>query len=90
MENIERAFELAKIHNLAASYDPDDNDLGSSLASPVAPYAEGMHEYSQPGEQRQHHLRTTLRKPEGDNDSLKSRKHRFSKRHSKSGLAAVF
>lgn len=34
--------------------------------------------------------RNTLRKEQGDTESLKGRKPRFSKRHSKSGLAAVF
>lgn len=33
--------------------------------------------------------RTTLHKPQGDNDSVKAKK-RFSRRHSKNGLSAVF
>lgn len=89
MESFERAFELAEAHSMATSSYDAEADMGSSLPSPAIPGDNG-YDLPPPGEQRTHILRTTLRKPEGDVDSLKSRKHRFSKRHSKGGLAAVF
>jgi len=56
----------------------------SSISSPTGTVLTDSTEVSS------HHGRQTLRKDPGDNESLKSRKHRFSKRQSKSGLAAVF
>ncbi|KAF7846552.1 hypothetical protein BT93_L4168 [Corymbia citriodora subsp. variegata] len=87
MECIERAKELAISQSLANSYSADSTygDLASSLSSPASASGDG----GEPGI-REHTGRNTLRKEQGDSDSLKGRKPRFSKRHSKNGLAAVF
>lgn len=85
IENIDWSRELAVSHNIQTSYSGDSvfNELGSSASSPVSTSATDATE-------RPVHHRQTLKKEQGDGDSLKGRKHRFSKRQSKSGLAAVF
>lgn len=84
MECIERSKELAMVHSMA-SYSGESvfNDLGSNMSSPASTAATDTTEHSG-------HHRQTLKKEPGDGDSVKSRKNRFSKRQSKSGLAAVF
>lgn len=95
LEMVERAKEIAISQSVANSYSGESvyNDLTSSVSSPasasgadndsIATTAGGAFGGGKDG-------RNTLRKEQGDNESVKSRKPRFSKRHSKSGLAAVF
>jgi len=85
IENIDWSKELAVAHNIQTSYSGESvfNELGSSASSPVSGSTTDTAE--RPG-----HHRQTLKKEQGDSDSLKGRKNRFSKRQSKSGLAAVF
>ena len=86
MDAIERAREFAISQSMANSYSGDSafNDLGSTLSSPTSTLGgdntlDGVNIPT-----------ARLRKGEmGDQESLKGRK-RFSKRHSKNGLAAVF
>ncbi|KAF4554465.1 Serine/threonine-protein kinase ksg1-like protein [Elsinoe fawcettii] len=84
MEKIEWAKELAASQSVANSFsaDTDYSELGSSAPSPNSAMGSDLHL-----DQSAH--RGVLRR-DGDNESLRSRKNRFSKRHSKSGLAAVF
>ncbi|KAI4729438.1 Pkinase-domain-containing protein [Aureobasidium sp. EXF-10728] len=88
MEAIDRAKDVALSQSIANSYSGESQygDLASTMSSPTsASGGDGG------GEQQSiHSTRNTLRKEPGDNESVKSRKPRFSKRHSKSGLAAVF
>ncbi|KAH0122171.1 Pkinase-domain-containing protein, partial [Aureobasidium melanogenum] len=88
MEAISRAKDVALSQSIANSYSGESQygDLASTMSSPTsASGGDGG------GEQQSiHSVRNTLRKEPGDNESVKSRKPRFSKRHSKSGLAAVF
>jgi 3-phosphoinositide dependent protein kinase-1 len=70
------------------SYSADDyRDLSSafsSQANTIDHSSEFQSELASAG-------RTTLHKnPANDSDSMKGKKNRFSKRHSKNGLAAVF
>lgn len=88
MDCIERAKEMAQSQSIANSYSGESQygDLASTISSPAsASGGDGGAE-----QQSIHSVRNTLRKEQGDNESVKSRKPRFSKRHSKSGLAAVF
>jgi 3-phosphoinositide dependent protein kinase-1 len=88
MDAIEKAKEFAISQSMANSYSGDSafNDLGSQLSSPASTLGgdntlDGVNIPTAGGR---------LRKGEiGDQESLKGRK-RFSKRHSKNGLAAVF
>ncbi|KEQ71697.1 Pkinase-domain-containing protein [Aureobasidium namibiae CBS 147.97] len=88
LEAIDRAKDVAQSQAMANSYSGESQygDLASTMSSPTsASGGDGG------GEQQSiHSVRNTLRKDPGDNESVKSRKPRFSKRHSKSGLAAVF
>lgn len=76
----------------AGSYSADGmyNNLDSSVSSPADSIG-GDAAMPMPGQNMdRHNLRQTLRKNNtGDEEPYKGRK-RFSKRHSKSGLAAVF
>jgi 3-phosphoinositide dependent protein kinase-1 len=88
LEAIDRAKEVAQSQAIANSYSGESQygDLASTMSSPTsASGGDGGVE-----QQSMHSGRNTLRKEQGDNESVKSRKPRFSKRHSKSGLAAVF
>jgi 3-phosphoinositide dependent protein kinase-1 len=86
VETIERAKDFVISQSLTNSYSGDStlNDLSSALSSPTSTLGgdtalDGVNIPS-----------ARLRKGEhGDNESIKGRK-RFSKRHSKNGLAAVF
>lgn len=86
VEAIERAKDFVISQSLQNSYSGDStlNDLSSQLSSPTSTLGrdadfDGVNIPS-----------ARLRKGEhGDNESIKGRK-RFSKRHSKNGLAAVF
>jgi 3-phosphoinositide dependent protein kinase-1 len=88
LEAIDRAKEVAQSQAIANSYSGESQygDLASTMSSPTS--ASGGDGGGEP--QSLHSGRNTLRKEQGDNESVKSRKPRFSKRHSKSGLAAVF
>ncbi|KAF2149234.1 Pkinase-domain-containing protein [Myriangium duriaei CBS 260.36] len=82
MEKIEWAKELAISQSVATSFSADTqySDMASAMPSPAS--TAGSDSVAEA------HARNVLRR-DGDSDSLK-KKHRFSKRQSKSGLAAVF
>jgi 3-phosphoinositide dependent protein kinase-1 len=87
IETIERAKDFAISQSVTNSYSGDStfNDLSSTLSSPTSTLGNGdaLEGVNIPTAGR-------LRKGEiGDGESIKGRK-RFSKRHSKNGLAAVF
>lgn len=86
LDNIERAREIAISQSMTNSYSGDSafNDLNSTLPSPASTLG-GESAFDGVNIPTARHLR----KEHGDSDSLKGRK-RFSKRHSKNGLAAVF
>lgn len=78
--------------SLTGSYSGDSllNPQDSSLSSPADSLGgDAAMPMAGPSVGDRHHLRHTLRRNTDDGDSTKGRK-RFSKRHSKSGLAAVF
>lgn len=85
MEKIDWAKELAASQSVANSYSADSqySGLGSAIPTPNSAAASDLNL------DQTVHTRGVLRR-DGDNESLRSRKNRFSKRHSKSGLAAVF
>ncbi|KAJ9620225.1 serine/threonine protein kinase [Taxawa tesnikishii (nom. ined.)] len=88
MESINQAREIAMSLSVQNSYSGDSQyaDLGSGLSSPASTVGPD-------GGQEQaitHSGRHTLRKDPGDSESIRTKRSRFSKRHSKSGLAAVF
>ena len=80
LEALERAKEYAMPLGLNKSYSD-----GSAISSPASTFEaeNGLDGVNAPP------TRHTLRKEHGDSDSLRGVK-RFSKRHSKNGLAAVF
>jgi 3-phosphoinositide dependent protein kinase-1 len=85
MDTIERAKELAISQSMTNSYAGDSafSDLNSSITSPAATLGgDALDGVNIPTARH-------LRKNQDDTDSIKGRK-RFSKRHSKNGLAAVF
>ena len=78
--------------SLTGSYSGDSllNPVDSSLSSPADSLGgDAAMPMSGPSVAGGYHLRHTLRRNNTDEESVKGRK-RFSKRHSKSGLAAVF
>ena len=80
--------------SLTGSYSGDSllNPIDSSMSSPVDSLGgDAAMPMSGPSVERHHQMRHTLRKHSDENGDvgMKGRK-RFSKRHSKSGLAAVF
>lgn len=84
LEAIDQSRDYAISQSLANSYSGDStlNDFNSSLSSPTSTLGgdsalEGVN------------IPTARHLRKEDNESLKGRK-RFSKRHSKNGLAAVF
>lgn len=89
---IDRAKEIAISQSVAHSYSSDSayNDLASSVSSPASANGGEGGDQGVPSIYGGKEGRNTLRKEQGDTESLKGRKPRFSKRHSKSGLAAVF
>lgn len=93
IEMLERAREFAYTQSLTTTY-PNDSTLSNTLnelSSLSSPSDGGL---DAPGELSSGNAlgRARLRKDEGnsDGDSLKGGRKRFSKRHSKNGLAAVF
>ncbi|KAK4504108.1 hypothetical protein PRZ48_005023 [Zasmidium cellare] len=95
LDAVEQAREFALATSMSNSYSGDSmlNDLNTSAMSSPADSLGGDAAMPMSGpstSERSHNLRHTLRKnPADDESSLKGRK-RFSKRHSRSGLAAVF
>lgn len=85
LDSIENAREYALSQSMNSSYSADAalNDLGSSLSSPSSTLGgdSALDGVNIPTARHGH-----LRKDHGDSESLKGRK-RFSKRHSKNGLA---
>lgn len=86
LDSIEHAKEIAISQSMTNSYSGDStfNDLSSTLSSPTSTLG-GDAAFDGVNIPTNRHLR----KEHGDNESIKGRK-RFSKRHSKNGLAAVF
>lgn len=90
MESIERAKDLAMSQSMVGSYN-SEMEMGSSVSSPSSTiggnniYPEGFSVTDRNG---RHHL-TKSQASLGTEESTK-RHHRFSKRQSKNGLAAVF
>lgn len=89
---MDQAREVAIATSMTNSYSGESmlNDLNTSAMSSPADSIGGdtAMPLSGPSASERHALRHTLRR-NTDEESLKGRK-RFSKRHSKSGLAAVF
>ncbi|KAF2400551.1 kinase-like protein [Trichodelitschia bisporula] len=91
LDTLARAREFALSQSLTNSYSGDSgfNDLGSALSSPTSTLGGGQG----PGDALDGvnipSASSRLRKGDDDTASLRGRK-RFSKRHSKNGLAAVF
>ena len=83
MESVEQARDYALSQSMTNSYSGDSalNDLNSGLSSPTSTLGgdSALEGVNIPTSRH-------LRKEHGDADSLKGRK-RFSKRHSKNGLA---
>ena len=89
MEIIERAKELSVPQSVNKSYSDGStfNEINSSISSPASTFDadNGFEGVNIPP------TRITLRKEQSDKDNESLRGvRRFSKRHSKSGLAAVF
>lgn len=94
LDAVEQARDLAMATSMTNSYSGDSalNDLHntSNMSSPADSLGgDAAMPLSGPSAGERHALRHTLRRNTDDDVSLKGRK-RFSKRHSKSGLAAVF
>jgi len=90
LDAINRAKDFAISQSLTNSYSGDStfNDLSSTLSSPSSTLG-GDGALDTVSTLASRHLRKDPSSDRGDGDSLKGRK-RFSKRHSKNGLAAVF
>ncbi|CAK3948818.1 Serine threonine- kinase PKH1 [Lecanosticta acicola] len=94
LDAVEQAREVAMATSMTNSYSEDStlNDLRNTSNKGSASESVGgdaVMPLSGPSAGERHNLRHTLRRNTDDEASLKGRK-RFSKRHSKSGLAAVF
>lgn len=90
LDAINRAKDFAISQSQTNSYSGDStfNDLSSTLSSPSSTLG-GDSALDNVNIPSGRHLRKEPPGERGDGDSLKGRK-RFSKRHSKNGLAAVF
>jgi 3-phosphoinositide dependent protein kinase-1 len=98
LETLDRAKELAAAQDLQSAYNTEGpynaeesfNISSSALSSHASTLDHHVQDVN-PAEPSTHHGRGTLLKPHAgaDSESIKGRK-RFSKRQSKSGLAAVF
>lgn len=86
MEKIEWAKELAVAQSATNSYAADSpyTDVHSAIPSPSTSTTGSESTFDQMS------ARNVLRKDTDDESVRSGRRHRFSKRHSKSGLAAVF
>ena len=98
LETLDRAKELAASQNMQSAYNAegpynaeDTFNISSSALSSHASTLDHQVPDVSPVESATHHGRGTLHKQHSgaDSESVKGRK-RFSKRQSKSGLAAVF
>ncbi|EEA27402.1 serine/threonine protein kinase [Talaromyces marneffei ATCC 18224] len=85
IDTLDRAKELAMSQQSNAYSGDEYRDLSSEFSS----HANTLDHSSDLQTEVQPSMRATLQKNTGDNESLKGKK-RFSKRHSKNGLAAVF
>jgi len=92
IESIERAKELAISQNMLGSYSSDAGfDMSSSVSSPTSTlgggiasiYPEGFSVADRSG-------RKNISKSQASLQEDSTKRHRFSKRQSKNGLAAVF
>lgn len=88
LESIEQARELAVAQSMTNSYSGDSMMHNMDSNSPADSLG-GDAVMPLPNTGDRHAIRQTLRKNPDDSEMFKGRK-RFSKRHSKSGLAAVF
>jgi 3-phosphoinositide dependent protein kinase-1 len=98
LETLDRAKELAAAQDLQSAYNTEGpynaeesfNISSSALSSHASTLDHHVQDVN-PAEPSTHHGRGTLHKQHAgaDSESIKGRK-RFSKRQSKSGLAAVF
>lgn len=98
LETLDRAKELAAAQDLQSAYNTEGpynaeesfNISSSALSSHASTLDHHVQDVN-PAESSTHHGRGTLHKQHAgaDSESIKGRK-RFSKRQSKSGLAAVF
>lgn len=86
LDALEQARDFANSQSMANSYSGDSafNELSSTISSPASTLG-GESALDGVNIPTSRHLR----KDHGDNESVKGRK-RFSRRHSKNGLAAVF
>lgn len=90
IESVEQAREIALAQSAAGSYAGEINGMHSGMNSPVVEPLGNDSVMPMSGPSSSNHSgRQTLRKDKNDGEENKGRK-RFSKRHSKSGLAAVF
>ena len=92
MDTLERAKEISLSQNLSNSYSADDafNTLSSGVSS-HANTLDRTSEFSPDGSHGREGRKTLMKhNVDADSDSLMGRGKRFSKRQSKSGLAAVF
>ena len=92
IESLERAKELAMSQNMLGSYDSETGfDMSSSVSSPTSTlgggiasiYPEGFSVADRSG-------RKNISKSQASLHEDSTKRHRFSKRQSKNGLAAVF
>lgn len=91
MESIERAKDLAMAQSMVGSYN-SEMEMGSSVSSPSSSTLGGANVYPEGFGVTDRNGRNHLSKSQaslGTEESAK-RHHRFSKRQSKNGLAAVF
>lgn len=93
LDALDNAKEIAMATSMSGSYSGESflHAVDSSVSSPADSLGgDAAMPMSGPSVGERHHvMRHTLRKQHTDDGSEKGRK-RFSKRHSKSGLAAVF
>lgn len=98
LDTLDRAKELAASQSVQSSYAVDgaygETDSFNMSSSAISSHASTLDHHTQdtsPSESTSHQGRATLHKQHSgaDAESIKGRK-RFSKRQSKSGLAAVF
>jgi 3-phosphoinositide dependent protein kinase-1 len=93
MESIERAKELAMSQNMLGSYNSETGfDLSSSVSSPTSTLGGGIaNVYPEGFSVADRNGRKNLSKSQASlSQEDTTKRHRFSKRQSKNGLAAVF
>lgn len=89
MDSIERAKDLAISQNMTGSYG-NEMDMGSSVSSPTNSTLGGGSVYPEGFSVVDRNGRNHLSKSQASLGTEETKRHRFSKRQSKNGLAAVF